>query len=169
MRRPPPLRGEAGQPPHLPRPCHKEGSDWTHFPRPTSEKAESGVTEERKGMGGKSRPLNLSPPLPPSVWCPKACWGPRTGCVCQGVEPSFICRSEITAEADSDHTGPGERSQGPGENGQPLRAVERGSSEWSPSPVYPKPRRRPKAMGGGMGLPCRPSHTLGTAPSPQAT
>lgn len=43
--------------------------------------------------------------------------------------------SEISAVADHDHRGPGERSQGPQENVPPLGTVEKRDSKWSP-PLY---------------------------------
>lgn len=77
------------------------------------------MTEERKGMTGKDSPLSPTLPIPspcPRILCPKACWGPQAGCMCVWVGAGgvvgafFFCRPEIMAEADSDHTGPGEGS-----------------------------------------------------------
>lgn len=110
-------RGEAGKPYFPPLPGYKEGSDWTHFTGPTSGDGEW-MTEERKGMTGRNSPLSPTLPIPspcPRIQYPKACWGPQAGCMCVwrgggGARASFFWRSEITAEADSDHTGPGEGS-----------------------------------------------------------
>lgn len=94
------------------------------------------MIDEGKGMGGKHRPLTPSSPPLPRVQCPiEPAGGPQSGRVHQGGGPSFICGCEITTEAASDHTGPGERSQGPQEHAQCLGTVETGgggSSEWSP-------------------------------------
>lgn len=63
MERPLLLRGEAGIPPHLPPlPRLKEASGPISLGPPVR-KWGNGVTEERKGMGGKHRPL--TPPFPP--------------------------------------------------------------------------------------------------------
>lgn len=96
MVRPLPLRDETGKLHLPPLPRYKEYSDWTHFTRPTSEKA--GIVTKRKGMGGKNRPLlNCILPSPlPRYSALKPDGGPMPGCVCQGVGPSFICRLEIT-------------------------------------------------------------------------
>lgn len=66
--------------------------------------------------------------------------------MCQGVGPSFICTSEISAVTDRDHRGPGERSQGPQENVPPLGTVEKGGSKW----FLPLPFLTPSQFGASL-------------------
>lgn len=108
---PPPLRGEAGKPsPLLPLSGYKEGSDWTHFPRPKDEKAGRVGRLKRKGKGRKKGPLIpfFPPPSNTDASRPEA---PGLG-VCQGVGVSFICRSEIMAEATETKQALGKRAKG---------------------------------------------------------